>query len=78
MVRALLAGGTRTAILAPGVLDDSLASETARSLYEMLLDVGPGEALRSTLLALREEHPHPALWAGLQLYGNPRPWEDES
>jgi CHAT domain-containing protein len=77
VVRALLAGGTRTAVLAPGVLDDSLASDTSRLLYRELLTTGPGGALRMTQLALRQEHPHPALWAGLQLYGNPRPWEVE-
>ena len=59
------------------LLDDAVASRAALLLYENLLSSGPGQALRQTLLSLREEHPHPALWAGLQLYGNPRPWEDE-
>jgi CHAT domain-containing protein len=75
VVRALFEGGADTALLAPGALDDHLARLTAQLFFEHLLDLGPGEALRTTLNQLREEHPHPALWAGFQLYGNPRAWE---
>jgi CHAT domain-containing protein len=78
VVRALLAAGTQTAILAPGALDDSIARQAALLLYDRLLNDGPGAALRHALLCLRDEHPHPALWAALQLYGNPRPWEDQT
>jgi len=75
-VRALLASGVRTAIVAPGALDDNLARRAAEELYSRLLGAGPGQALREALLGLRDEYPHPALWAGLQLYGNPRCWKD--
>lgn len=75
LLRALLAAGVRTAVLAPGSLDDTLGREAARRFYDILFEVGPGEALRRTSLELRAEHPHPALWAALQLYGDPRPWE---
>jgi len=77
VVRALLASGVQAAVVAPGALDDLVARRAARLFYDTVLSAGPGAALRHTLLSLREEYPHPALWAGLQLYGNPRPWEDE-
>jgi len=78
LIRALFASGVRTALLAPGALDDHLAREAAESFYRMVFELGPGEAFRRTLLALREEHPHPALWASFQLYGDTRPWEVEA
>ncbi len=74
VIRALLAGGVSTALVAPGVLDDRIARKAARIFYDEVFVSGPGLALRSTLRKLRREHPHPALWAGLQLYGNARPW----
>ncbi len=77
VVRALLASGVHTAILAPGALDDYIARIVAGELYEKVLTDGPGQALRNALLTVRQHHPHPALWAALQLYGNPRPWEEE-
>jgi len=76
VVRALLAAGVETALLAPGVLDDEIARQAALSFFGTVLDKGPGAALQETLHSLRSEHPHPSLWAGLQLYGNPRPWEE--
>jgi CHAT domain-containing protein len=76
IVRALLASGVQAAVVAPGALDDLVARRAARMFYEGALANGAGAALRHTLLALRDEFDHPALWAGLQLYGNPRPWED--
>ncbi len=78
VVRALFAGGVRTALLAPGALDDRLARKTAGLFYETVFQLGPGEAFRRALLRLREEHPHPALWASMQLYGDTRPWEVEA
>jgi tetratricopeptide (TPR) repeat protein len=78
VVRALFAAGAQTAILAPGALDDTVARQGALLLYDRMLSDGPGAALRHALLCLRDEHPHPALWAALQLYGNPRPWEDQT
>jgi len=73
--RALLAGGVQTAVLAPGFLDDVVAREAAGEFFRHVRKSGPGEALRRAALALRDEAPHPALWAALQLFGNPRPWE---
>lgn len=78
VVRALLAGGVRTAMLAPGALDDRLARKAAGLFYERVFKLGPGEAFRQTLLRLRMDHPHPALWASLQLYGDTRPWEADA
>jgi CHAT domain-containing protein len=78
VVRALFAAGVRTALLAPGALDDRLAREAADLFYQGVFDLGPGEAFRRALLRLRENHPHPALWASLQLYGDTRPWEAEA
>ncbi|MCD4750581.1 MAG: CHAT domain-containing protein [Thermoanaerobaculales bacterium] len=78
VVRALLAGGVRTAMLAPGALDDRLAREAAGLFYERVFELGPGEAFREALLHLRMKHPHPALWASLQLYGDTRPWEADA
>ncbi len=78
VIRALLAGGVCTAVLAPGVLDDRIGRETARLFYQNLFHHGPGEALQKAQLALRSEHRHPALWAALQLYGNPRPYGRDS
>ncbi len=78
VVRALFEGGTDAALLAPGALDDRIARQTAQQFYDQILELGPGESLRQTLLALRHEHPHPALWAAFQLYGNPRAWERAS
>jgi len=75
VVRALFAGGVRTALLAPGALDDRLARKAAVGFYDTVFQLGPGEAFRRTLLKLREDHPHPALWASMQLYGDTRPWE---
>ncbi len=75
LLRALLASGVRTAVLAPGSLDDSVGRAAARVFYDHLFELGPGEAHRRALLAVRDEHPHPALWAALQLYGDGRPWE---
>jgi len=78
VVRALMIAGVKTAILAPGTLDDTVARLSAQVFYERLTELGPGQALRSTLKDLKKEYPHPALWAGLQLYGNPRSWKDRS
>jgi len=75
VIRALMAGGVSTALLAPGVLDDRIARKAARFFYGEVFRSDPGSALQKTLLSLRQEHPHPALWAALQLYGNSRPWE---
>jgi CHAT domain-containing protein len=75
ILRALLTSGVRTAVLAPGPLDDRLAREAANLYYSRLFEDGPGEALRSALLAIRRECPHPALWASLQLFGDSRPWD---
>jgi tetratricopeptide (TPR) repeat protein len=75
ILRALLTSGVRSAILAPGPLDDRLAREAANLYYARLFEDGPGEALRSAHLAIRRECPHPALWASLQLFGDSRPWE---
>jgi len=75
IIRALLAGGVSTALLAPGVLDDGIGRKAASLYYSEVFNSGPGEAFQKTLTALRREHPHPALWASLQLYGNSRPWE---
>jgi len=78
IVRALIAAGVRSAVVAPGVLDDVLARQAAVAFFDGLAELGPGEALRRALLAVREEHPHPALWSALQLYGSSRPWEEEA
>ncbi len=78
VVRALFAGGVRTALLAPGALDDRLARKAACMFYERLFELGPGEAFRQALLCLRKDHPHPALWASLQLFGDTRPWEADA
>jgi len=76
VVRALLVSGVRSAVLAPGVLDDGIGREAAQRFYDLVFVHGPGEALRQVHRELRSDHPHPALWAALQLHGNPRPWED--
>lgn len=75
VVRALFAGGVRTALLAPGTLDDRVARQASDLFYERVFRMGPGEAFRQAALRLRSEHPHPALWASLQLFGDARPWE---
>ncbi|MFH1177212.1 MAG: CHAT domain-containing protein, partial [Acidobacteriota bacterium] len=76
ILRAIFARGVRTAVLAPGTIDDTVARQTTALFYEHLLKLGAGEALRRSQLAVRESFPHPALWASLQLYGDPRPWEE--
>jgi tetratricopeptide (TPR) repeat protein len=75
VIRTLLAGGVQTAVLSPGALDDQIARRAARRFYASVFAIGAGQALRDALLEIRAEHPHPALWAALQLYGNSRPWE---
>ena len=78
LVRQLLAAGVHTVAAAPGALDDALARRASGLFYEALASEGPGHALRRALLELRADHPHPALWAAMQLYGNPRTWENGS
>ncbi len=67
LARGLLYAGARSLLLSLWDVDDRCTAEFMRLFYSQLFQKhNQAEALRSAMLELRKQHPHPYYWAPIQ------------
>ena len=72
LMRGFLYAGARSLLLSLwNVNDESTAALMARFYQEWQQGAGKSGALRSAMLAIKDEHPNPFYWAPFFLVGNP-------
>jgi CHAT domain-containing protein len=70
MVRGLLYAGAQSLLVTLWDVHDRSTSKFMHSFYTRLgKDSSKAEALRSAVIELREQHPHPYYWAPYVLVG---------
>jgi len=72
LIRGFLYAGATSVVLSLWDVNDRTTANLMRSFYGYLAAGGTkGQSLRSAMLCVREEHPHPYYWAPFLLIGNP-------
>ena len=72
LIRGFLYAGATSVVLSLWDVNDRTTADLMKSFYGYLVAGGTkGQSLRSAMLCVREEHPHPYYWAPFLLMGNP-------
>src|SRR5437867_11705348 len=72
LIRGFLYAGATSVVLSLWDVNDRTTADLMKSFYGYLAAGGTkGQSLRSAMLCVREEHPHPYYWAPFLLIGNP-------
>jgi len=72
LVRGFLYAGATSVVLSLWDVNDRTTADLMKSFYSYLAAGGTkGQSLRSAMLCVRDEHPHPYYWAPFLLMGNP-------
>jgi CHAT domain-containing protein len=73
LIRGFLYAGATSVVLSLWDANDRTTADLMKSFYGYLAaGESKGQSLKSAMLRLREEHPHPYYWAPFLLMGNPR------
>src|SRR3989449_6484068 len=72
LIRGFLYAGATSVVLSLWDVNDRTTADLMKSFYRSLAaGATKGQSLRSAMLAVRDEHPHPHYWAPFLLMGNP-------
>jgi CHAT domain-containing protein len=73
LIRGFLYAGATSVVLSLWDVNDRTTADLMKSFYSYLAAGGSkGQSLRSAMLCVREEHPHPYYWAPFLLMGDAR------
>ena len=72
LIRGFLYAGATSVVLSLWDVNDRTTADLMKSFYRSLAaGATKGQSLRSAMLSVRDEHPHPYYWAPFLLMGNP-------
>src|SRR5437016_1929142 len=72
LIRGFLYAGATSVVLSLWDVNDRTTADLMKSFYRYLAaGATKGQSLRSAMLSVRDEHPHPYYWAPFLLMGNP-------
>jgi CHAT domain-containing protein len=78
LVQAFWRAGTQNIVATRWAVDSHVAFEIVTRFYPLVLGgMSPAEALRVSTGDIRRSYPHPAFWAGFEVYGSPFPTNTE-